>query len=318
MQELPKKYVDLGIRNNGIERRWPVLGAIYRALMSFLGLLMAALKHGPGVEFHAAMATKALGLIGTDYPIRQTYSLITAPMDSFRYFEFDFFWKCLAKHDSLGRYLDISSPRLFNWRILASGRTSHAVITNPDVNDLQMTKELFRSTGLLNLCDIRSNLISELNETKGSFDTVVCISVLEHIPTHVAKEALCSLWDFIKPGGRLLLSVPCAANCFEEYININEYGLLSTEENGFTFGQRFYDENLLNSEILSIVGPAHRSAVFGELESGTFFRDRVQKLTNPNYPFWMEALQMASKYTYFNSVKDLPGVGVVAYEFIKQ
>lgn len=269
------------------------------------------------MEFHTAMATKALSLIGTGYPIRQTYSLLTAPMDSFRYFEFDFFWRCLSSRVSFGRYLDISSPRLFNWRVLASGRTSQAVITNPDVKDLQMTKQLLRAAGVLDLCELRSALISELDEPEGSFDTVTCISVLEHIPTQAAPEALRTLWNLVRPGGRLLLSVPCAANGFEEYIDFNEYGLLQSETNGFVFGQRFYDQALLDSDIHSVVGTARRSAVFGEKVAGTFARDRERKLTDSSYPFWQESQHMATQYTYFDRAQDLPGLGVVAYEFVK-
>jgi len=323
MRELSKKYVRLGAVKSATLGDRPSIRsgyrfrAFYRACLSLVGLVRAALNGGLGVEFHVAMAMKAVGLIGRGYSISQIYSLITAPMDSFRYFEFDFFWRCVRSRVSLGRYLDVSSPRLFNWRVLATGRTTHAVISNPDTKDLQATEQLFRAAGILSGCELRGALVSELGEPKCSFDTVTCISVLEHIPTQAATEALRSLWSLVKPGGSLLLSVPCAAVGFEEYIDFNEYGLLETEASGFVFGQRFYDQELLDSDILAIVGPARRCAVFGEKQEGTFIRNRERKLTDPNYPFWMEAQYMATQYCYFDRVQGLPGLGVVAYEFVK-
>ena len=66
------------------------------------------------------------------------------------------------------------------------------------------------------------------------------------------------------PSGRLVPSVPCAAEAFEEYLNINEYGVLKSGEDGYVFGQRFYDEGLLESRILQIVGSPVRTRIFGE------------------------------------------------------
>lgn len=325
MRELSKKHVRLGyVMSTMPGHRSSVrlvyrFRTVYRTCLALIGLLRAALKGGLGVEFHAAMAMKAVGLIGRGYSTSQIYTLITAPMDSFRYFEFDFFWRCVLSRVSLGRYLDVSSPRLFNYRVLASGRTTHAVISNPDTKDLQATEQLFRAAGILRDCELRGALVSELGEPECSYDTVTCIlSVLEHIPTKEATEALRSLWSLVKPGGSLLLSVPCAAVGFEEYIDFNEYGLLETSTSGFVFGQRFYDQELLDSDILAIVGPPQRCAVFGEKKEGTFLRNRERKLTDPNYPFWMEALYMATQYCYFDRVQGMPGLGVVAYEFVKQ
>lgn len=40
----------------------------------------------------------------------------------------------------------------------------------------------------------------------GTFDTVLCFNVLEHVPAH--REAASNLLDLLSPGGRLLLFVP--------------------------------------------------------------------------------------------------------------
>ena len=264
------------------------------------------------------MVARAFRWIGFGLSRSQIYGLLTAPMDTFRYFEFDFFWRSVSKCDSMGDYLDVSSPRMFSLRVITSCKMHRAVILNPDTKDLSATVRLFDTIGIGNRCEFRSNLIGELKEAPGSFDTVVCISVLEHIPHDASIIALKTMWELLKPDGRLLLSVPCATAAFEEYINFNEYGLLQTQNDGFVFGQRFYDEKLLDELIFSIVGKPSRMAVFGEKIRGTFIRDRERKLSDPAYPFWRESWMMATQYQYFERIEGMPGLGVVALEFVKK
>jgi hypothetical protein len=141
--------------------------------------------------------------------------------------------------------------------------------------------------------------------------------VLEHIPPAHTRQALADMWCMLKPGGRLLLSVPCARVAFDEYINFNEYGLLDADEQGFVFGQRFFDDALVRSQIYSVTGTPSRAAVFGELAGGEFFENRQQKLDNPDYPYWQEPLIMAKGFCRHDRIDHLPGLGVVAMEFVK-
>jgi SAM-dependent methyltransferase len=316
MKKLQKNYIKID-RINNATKKIPLGRILFGALLSFVGLLKATLNRGPGVAFHLAIALKASSLFFRGLPLRQIYRLIFAPMDTVRYFEFDFFWDCLSEHKSFGRYLDISSPRLFTLRALSSGRVDHAVIANPDKKDLDTTIELYEAAGVSNLCEFRCSLVSDLSNLSDSFDTVVCISVLEHIPTDAAADALRSMWALVRPGGKLLLSVPCCANGYEEYLDFDEYGLLQADDSGFIFGQRFYDQEMIESDIYGIVGEAKKFSIFGEKVDGTFVNDRNRKLTDPHYPFWLEASTISSEYAYFQSIQSLPGLGVIACEFIK-
>lgn len=314
---LKKVYVNLNTGASAHKRKKPII-FLYHLFLSMCNLVRAALGNGPGVGYHAAIVLSALRWIGLGLPKAQVYSFLAAPMDTFRYFEFDFFWKLISKRDDVGDYLDVSSPRLFSWRIIASGKAHRAVILNPDVKDLSATVQLFNAIGIGKRCEFKGDLIDDLKEAPGSFDMITCISVLEHIPHDASITALKTIWKLVKPGGRLLLSIPCAATAFEEFINFNEYGLLQTQGDGYVFGQRFYDEKLMNELIFAIVGQPSHMAVFGEKIEGTFVRDRERKLSDPDYPFWRESWMMASQYQYFERIKNMPGLGVVTFEFVQQ
>jgi hypothetical protein len=126
------------------------------------------------------------------------------------------------------------------------------------------------------------------------------------------------MWELLSPGGRLLLSVPCAREAFEEYLDFNEYGLLAEDENHFVFGQRFYNQILLQERVYSITGNPTRCAVYGEKKIDTFKDNREKKCSGSGYPYWREPYMMGTDYKYFDSIDDLPGWGVTAMEFIKQ
>jgi SAM-dependent methyltransferase len=148
-----------------------------------------------------------------------------------------------------------------------------------------------------------------------SFDTITSISVLEHIPED--RAALEKMWNLLRPGGKLLLSVPCAAEAFEEHIDFDEYGLLEKDDEGFVFGQRFYDEQLLQESVFGVTGKPSRYSLYGERSPGSFFKDRQAKL-HDDHSFWREPYALGLQYKYYRRIDDLPGVGVTAMEFIKR
>jgi SAM-dependent methyltransferase len=282
-----------------------------------VNLLRAAAAGLPGVGFHFALMGCALRGLGKRLTVAQAHELIARPMDSVRYFEFGFLWQAVAAQRTLGDYLDVSSPRLFSFRALLSGKASRAVIANPDGADLAATRALFANAGIAQRCEFHQALVSDLAAMGGAFDTISCISVLEHVPPAQTRQALADMWRMLKPGGRLLLSVPCARVAFDEYINFNEYGLLDADEQGFVFGQRFFDDALMHTEIYAVTGAPSRAEVFGEAAGGEFFDNRQQKLDDPDYPYWREPLIMAKGFRRYGRIDQMHGLGVIALEFVK-
>ena len=126
--------------------------SLLRAAQVPVNLLRAGATGLPGVGFHFALMGCALRGLG-GLTVAQVHELIARPMDSVRYFEFGFLWQAIAAKKTLGDYLDVSSPRLFSFRALLSGKASRAVIANPDGADLAATRTLFANAGIAQRCE---------------------------------------------------------------------------------------------------------------------------------------------------------------------
>jgi SAM-dependent methyltransferase len=271
----------------------------------------------PGLQFRKESASAALRMLFAGKgPLSYSdlYRLVFWPIDSVRYFEFSFMSDALAGL-SIGRYLDVSSPRLFPLMFVSKHRAIQADLINPDRADLAVSGNFAAGFGVQNRCRLHNCLIGEASFEPDSFDLVTCMSVIEHIPED--KDAVQKMWDFVKPGGRLLLTVPCAAESRDEYIDRNEYGLLQPDEDNFFFYQRFYDSQLLSDNIFSITGKPRRTVVYGEKKRGSYVRNQAAKLSDPHYPTWREPYMMGQEWAYFDSVESLPGVAVIGMEFVK-
>ena len=235
-------------------------------------------------------------------------------MDSTRYFEFDYLWNSLADVP-MSRCLDVSSPRLFPLMLALHRRDIVVDLLNPDARDLRQTADLVDACSLGERCRLHGRLVTEASFPPGTFDVITCISVIEHIPEDT--DALQAMWKMVKRGGRLLLTVPCAAEASEQYINRYEYGVLEPGEDGYTFWQRLYSEELLRERVFGVTGLPSRKAVYGEKTAGSIQRNSARKCSRPFYPYWREAYMMGRECTFYSGIEDLPGEGVVAMEFIK-
>ena len=294
------------------------LALLKGSVLSPLYWLLARIRGGCGLRVHCRVAAMGFDMLARGGGgVNEAYNLAFFPMDSARYFEFDILWQWVVEKRPEGRYLDVSSPRNFPALVLRDHKHLVGDLVNPDGQDLSLTMRLMEQLGLLSRCRLHQKKTEEISFPDNTFELITCISVVEHIPDGGDLGAVETLWRLLAPGGRLLVTVPCASRGFAEYIDYNEYGLLQRDENGFVFGQTFYDDEALRERIFTITGFPVRSAVFGEVEKGLFFRNRERKLKDPTYPFWREPYMMATEYSRFHSIKDLPGVGIIAMEFRK-
>ena len=278
--------------------------------------LAALFAGGPGLFFHLRCAWLGVSSLVTRRLKRGHYSLIFFPMDSTRYFEFDVAWERMRRLP-FTRYLDVSSPRLLPLMLMRFNRQAIAELINPDANDMRDAEKFFRAFGVAERCRFSARTVEEASFEPSSFDLITCISVLEHIPAD--GEAVERMWSLLRTGGRLALTLPCMSQPLEQYISHNQYGVLKPGGDGYTFWQRYYDEERLRKKIYRITGPPEHMVIFGEKNNGLFFRNATMKrVLDGRYPFWREPYMMATEYRYFQSLDDLPGEGVAYMEFLKK
>jgi SAM-dependent methyltransferase len=242
--------------------------------------------------------------------------MLLQPMDSVRYFEFDFGWRCATAIPRSGRLLDVSSPRCFTLTLLRARPDLSADLANPDSNDAAKTHALVAAAGLQDRCRIHESRIEDLRVAPASYDLVSCISVVEHIPGDAQRAAVERLWAMVRPGGRLLLTVPLAREAFDEYLDFDEYGLLGGLADGWVFGQRFHDASTLDATVFAAIGPPSRFEIVGERCPGYLLEDRARKMAGNGSP-WREPYAMATELTRFAAAGDLPGWGIACMEFVK-
>ncbi len=280
--------------------------------------LIALLVSPPGLGFRARCLWLGLRLLVSPHASLSRESalrLILMPMDSTRYFEFDYVERVTATL-TVKRGLDVSSPRLVPVMFALPRDDLLVEMVNPHAEDLAASRQLVTAVGLAGRCRLHGCLISDAPFEPGTFDIVTCVSVLEHIPED--SEALRYMWATLKRGGSLVLTVPCMARACEQYIDDDEYGLLPKDRNGFVFWQRYYDSALLEERVFSVLGRPADIEIYGEKIRGSFARNAEQKRRlRQGYPFWREPYMMGREYRRFASIEDLPGDGVVAMTFIK-
>jgi SAM-dependent methyltransferase len=291
--------------------------ALAEVALTPAGLAGGMLCGAPGIRLRLRLARLALrGVVGGSLTARSAYELLVRPLDSVRHFELEF-CRDRIRERGFASYLDVSSPRLLPLVLLAESRAARALLCNPDWKDLERTQALARELGLAAGMEFAAMRIDQLTPRHGEFDLVTCVSVIEHVPGEGDVEALRRLWGLLRERGRLVLTVPCAAADFEEYLNLNEYGLAVPEHNGFFFGQRFYSRASLERRLFAVAGRPATFAVFGERAPGIFFADRARRVGCRYYPHWREPIMMGRNYGTFRSIDDLPGIGVAAMVFEK-
>lgn len=287
------------------------------ALLSPAYWVMAHRYRTPGLRLRINYGLLGLRLLcSPKAPVSYAmiYRVLFWPMISTRYFEFAFMWDALSKL-SIPRYLDVSSPQLFPIILILKKHELVADLVNPDAADLTSTARLVKALDLQSRCNIHACLISAAPFEPGSFDVVTSMSVVEHIPQDM--QAVQKMWELLKPGGRLLLTLPCAAQASEQYTDQNAYGLLEPDEQGLFFYQRLYDQDLLEERVFSVAGQPRQRVIYGERTPGTLRRTLDRQLEDPFYPLWREPYTLGQDFCYFRGIGELPGEGVIALEFQK-
>ena len=316
MRVLPKVCVDMAVPKPllSMPARFMIRGA--GSIFAPVCAIIAASRGTPGMQVHRTVSNMALRwLVKNRVPSirRHLLNLVSNPIVLTRYQEFDFAWRHVpAKIDT---YLDVSSPIVLPLKVIEKQVHIRATLLNPDKSDLATTEQLIDAGGLRARCTTSDELIGSLAFKDSKFDLITCLSVLEHIPEN--KQAVQKMWQLLRPGGTLIITVPCSAHAYELHTSSDHYGLLITDKRGYAFLEYLYDDQLLQDYLFSVTGIPDSIEIYGELKPG-FLRKELLRRWGGNYTrFWAEPLLMGSEFRRFEKLADLPGEGVICLSWVK-
>lgn len=238
--------------------------------------------------------------------------LFLNPVSIVRYFEYEFAIRNLSSKQNIENVLDISSPYLFGF-YYASKRNLNYSYLNPDLNDLNLVKKYSSKAILNHNYKAENGDATKLNFLNNSFDSVVCISVIEHINNTGDADAMKEMWRVLKPSGVLILTFPVSKSFSIEYSESDTYGLNVDQINEKYFFQRVYDEKSIKERLLNNIQDFTilEQKIFGETEYGFYskYSERWKKkglLETVKDPYYI------SKYfDYLNSFDDIKESAVI-------
>jgi SAM-dependent methyltransferase len=297
-----------------IARRWLttatdiVTGAplLARALLSDRH---ARSHHGPGLEFASFGRSLGLKLLPVEPSLAR--EMLLWPVSIVRYWEFPF----AARHLPVDpvRCLDVASPRLFSYYVASRVRPGVIRIINPDERDARLTAAIAKRAGLGQIT-VEALPVSAIAPEQDTYDAIWSISVLEHIPGDGDTEAVRVLWKALRPGGRLIITVPVDRTAWDEFRSTDIYGLgVPADERGHFF-QRWYDRNAVADRLLLPIDqpPAHIEW-FGEAQAGTFAAYEQDWLHRGLSRVVDDPREIADHYREFTSWEEMPGQGVAGF-----
>jgi SAM-dependent methyltransferase len=167
--------------------------------------------------------------------LREAVIRVVVPLDPSRYLELPETRRELAARTG-ERVLDLASPKLLAVVLAREG------VQVTSVDEFPAEVERWRA-----LTAGQPNLRLEVADGRAlpfeaeSFDHAYSVSVLEHIPDGGDEAALRELARVVRPGGRVVLTLPHAPRAFDEYRDRPVYADHGPTPDGRYFFQRWYD-----------------------------------------------------------------------------
>lgn len=182
---------------------------------------------------------------------------LLVPLEPWRYHEV----ARLVREPISGDCLDVSSPKLLPSLLRHEGSGNWVAI---DV----LPDEIARWRGLDPDLDLRVADARALPFTDGSFDTIACVSVIEHVVGDGDATAMAEMWRVLRPGGVMHLTTNVAPRAGEVRTPRAVYGVPAVATPGATatsasgtaatapatgvFFERRYDDTTLDSRLLGL------------------------------------------------------------------
>ena len=189
--------------------------------------------------------------LGLRYVLRHGYMReavirVVVPLDPSRYVELPDTMRELGARPG-ERVLDLASPKLL--AVVLARRGVQVTSVDEHEPEIERWRKLTpREPNLhLGVADGR-----RLPYADGSFDHAYSVSVLEHIPDGGDVEALNELARVLRPGGRVVVTLPHALRAWDEYLDRPLYADHGPSPGGRYFFQRWYDSRRVDALVAAV------------------------------------------------------------------
>lgn len=264
-----------------------------------------------GIRF--AKFARRVGIRGLLSGDLASIQYLISPVSSVRYWEFPFVLECLPAVP--GEWLDVSSPRMFALELASSIAKANLRMINPDPEDIHETIRIVQAMKLGNVSMLKAG-VDCLPNLGLQFDAIWAISVVEHIAGGTDDAMAMSLmYQSLRPGGRLIVTVPVDRVHWDEYRDSQHYGTQPGLPGKYFF-QRYYDQTTLASRLIAplAVEPS-KVRWFGEKVAG-WFRDYEKRWIASGYAVSVhDPVAFLENFSEFPSWEAMPGMGVCGLMF---
>lgn len=258
----------------------------------------------PGLKFHRFRVSLGVkSLLGRKQlsPAALTMALHRTPR-ACSYLGFHFASRFLSG-DSLGDYLDVSSPWLFPLAMLSSYHAVSATILSQEAPRL---RNLLSAAKIPTEQDVRCEA-GDIQLDDESYDTVTSLWSPEEAE-HGARD-IRNLWRVLRPGGTLLLSVPCTgAGADSEAENLNDEKSRQSER------REIYDPRMLERDIFQVIGQPKRYAIYGAQRSASANEFSAGEDSDA-LPDSRDSLAIGRDWRCYANLQELVGPGVIVMKF---
>lgn len=236
--------------------------------------------------------------------------LILNPVSIVRYFEYDFVDSNLQFKSEM-KILDISSPYLFGFYQAVKHSLEYFYI-NPDEKDLSNVIYLSAKMNFKSRYLPRQMNALALDYPDNFFDSVISISVIEHIENDGDNAAIKEIWRVLKPGGILLFTVPVKKTYEIEYRERDEYNLNQDRKAEKYFFQRIYDNQKIGERLLSSISNYEiiSKKVFGSTDIKFYVEYKKRWMKFSYWETVKDPYYITTKFAYFNAINELEDIGV--------
>jgi SAM-dependent methyltransferase len=213
---------------------------------------------------------------------REALRRILTPINVSRCYEFRRTYE-LLKPKKGELVFDLSSPKLLSHFL--SERSGCRVVT-ADMNKEEVADwtTLTRKRGRLPSWVIADGV--SLGFKDNTFDKVYSISVLEHIPGDGDTKTMVELARVLKPGGRLVVTVPYAGKYRSEHIEQDVYNLHNGKGGGDFHWSHFYDEPALRKKLIEGSGLKLEGVYFGYGPGSAVWKG-IERMGRYGFPLWV-------------------------------